>query len=228
MIFLAAEWNDLLLANYSVEPDRLAPYVPKGTSVDLFEGHAFVSLVAFMFNRTRVLGVPVPGHIDFEEVNLRFYVKPDYDESIRAVAFIKEIVPRAAIPIVANALFNENYEALKMHHERDFPHISYSWERQRTHTFSATVETEPALPQKGSIGEFITEHYWGYAEGRNATLEYQVEHPQWQCADVTDYNIDIDFDDSYGPEFAFLNALKPHNVQYAKGSPVTVSSPRKI
>jgi uncharacterized protein YqjF (DUF2071 family) len=127
MIFLSAEWNDLLLANYSVDPDRLAPYVPKGTSVDLFQGHAFVSLVAFMFNRTRVLGVPVPGHINFEEVNLRFYVTPDHDRSIRAVAFIKEIVPRSAIPLVANSLFNENYEALEMEHERDFPRIAYSW-----------------------------------------------------------------------------------------------------
>lgn len=101
MPFLTAEWKNLLLANYAVEPDVLRPYVPRGTELDFFEGKAFLSLVAFMFERTRVLGVPVPGHIDFEEVNLRFYVKPRRDPGIRAVTFIKEIVPKRVIPAVS-------------------------------------------------------------------------------------------------------------------------------
>ena len=35
----------------------------------------YVSLVGFMFKNTRLLNIPIPFHTDFEEVNLRFYVK---------------------------------------------------------------------------------------------------------------------------------------------------------
>ena len=106
MKFLSANWNHLLLANYSVDPDVLQDFVPANTTVDKFDGHVFVSLVAFLFNDTRVLGVPVPFHRKFEEVNLRFYVTPDKDRSIRAVTFIKEIVPKPVIPLIANNLFS--------------------------------------------------------------------------------------------------------------------------
>ena len=73
--FLTAEWRDLIMANYEVDSSLLVPLVPAGTEIDLHEGRCFVSLVGFMFLNTRVLRVPVPFHINFEEVNLRFYVK---------------------------------------------------------------------------------------------------------------------------------------------------------
>ena len=228
MNFLSAEWNHLLLANYSVSPEVLKDLVPEKTSLDDFDGHTFVSLVAFMFNKTRVLGMPVPGHIDFEEVNLRFYIKPDHDPSIRAVCFIKEIVPKKAIPLIANNLFNENYVALPMDHRNEETAHSYSWQTDRHNAFSVTLNGELAYPAPRSVGEFITEHYWGYAKGSNGTLEYKVEHPQWTCCEVSDYEINVDFASTYGPQYAFLNDMTPYNVQYARGSDVTVSNPKKI
>jgi uncharacterized protein len=238
MRFLSAKWNHLLLANYAVDPQVLLPYVPKGTSLDFFEGHAFVSLVAFMFNDTRVMGLAFPGHTNFEEVNLRFYVKPDHDPSIRAVTFIKEIVPKRLIPVIANNLFDENYVCLPMSHKNvshksvsytnEESSHSYSWDSGVNNTFSAQVDTGLSLPQPGSVGEFITEHYWGYAGSSSHTREYQVEHPQWLGAGVDRYEISVDFASSYGPHFAFLNQMAPHNVQYAKGSEVFVSSPRRL
>lgn len=228
MRFLSAEWNHLLLANYAVEPELLQPYVPKGTSLDLFEGHAFVSLVAFMFNRTKVIGIPVPGHIDFEEANLRFYVSPDYDPSIRAVTFIKEIVPKSIIPLVANTLFNENYVCLPMSHRNEEGFHSYGWDSGVKNEFSVRIASELSYPEPGSIGEFIIEHYWGYASGPRSTMEYQIEHPPWLCARVEQYDISVDFASTYGADFAFLNDVRPHNVQYARGSQVFVSSPRRL
>ena len=228
MPFLRAEWNDLLLANYAVEPDFLRPYVPPGTDLDLFEGRAFLSLVAFMFGRTRVLGVPVPGHTDFEEVNLRLYVKPLRDPGIRAVTFIKEIVPKRAIPAIANSLFNENYVCMPMGHAKEGDTCSYSWDSGVENRFAAEAAGELALPPPGSVGEFITEHYWGYAGGKRHTLEYKVEHPPWIGTAVSSYDISVDFASSYGAEFAFLKDTEPHNVQYARGSEVTVSSPRRL
>lgn len=228
MQFLSARWEHLLLANYIVDPDVLQSRVPEGTRLDTFEGDVYVSLVAFMFNRTRVLGLPIPFHTWFEEVNLRFYVVPDKDPTRRSVTFIKEIVPKTVIPWISNTLFHENYVAVPMGHRNEKRQHEYSWGHGLENRFSATVALDPAYPESGSIGEFITEHYWGYAKAPRYTLEYEVRHPQWHCQTVESYEMDVDFDAVYGREFAFLGDLKPSNVQYAVGSPVTVSFPRRL
>jgi hypothetical protein len=228
MKFLYAHWRNLLLANYVVPSSVLERLVPKQTSLDEFEGQLFVSLVAFLFDETRVLGIPVPFHRRFEEVNLRFYVTPHKDRSIRAVTFIKEIVPKPIIPWIANTLFSENYVALPMAHGYTADEYWYTWGDSGAHRFSARIESEPTYPAPGSIGEFITEHYWGYAQGRGATLEYRVAHPQWKCCEVHSFNIDVDFAETYGKDFQFLNGQSPVNVLYAEGSPVTVSFPKRL
>ncbi|MEY3965099.1 MAG: hypothetical protein RL263_268, partial [Bacteroidota bacterium] len=73
--FLTARWENLIMANYAVDPEILKPYLPNGVELDFFEGKTYVSLVGFMFKNTRIFGVPVPFLGTFEEVNLRFYVK---------------------------------------------------------------------------------------------------------------------------------------------------------
>src|SRR5688572_20837157 len=74
-IFLTARWGNLILANYAVDPALLRDYVPAGTELDTWQGGHLVSLVAFQFLDTRVCGMAIPGHRNFIEVNLRFYVR---------------------------------------------------------------------------------------------------------------------------------------------------------
>ncbi|TWT62888.1 YqjF family protein [Rubinisphaera italica] len=228
MNFLSARWEHLLLANYVVEPEVLQPFVPEGTKLDAFDGQVYVSLVAFLFNRMSIAGIPIPFHQSFEEVNLRFYVAPDKDPSIRAVTFIKEIVPKASIPFISNTLFHENYVTLPMDHCNEDKHHSYSWMNKVKNSISGTIESELTLPANNSISEFITEHYWGYAKAPNYTLEYEVRHPQWNCCEVTQYEINVDYATNYGKEFSFLNDQQPHNVLYAQGSPVSVLYPSRL
>lgn len=228
MHFLTAEWNNLLFANYSVPSDVLEPYIPPGTRIDRYDGHVFISLVAFMFNKTRIMGIPIPYHINFEEVNLRFYVTPSYDKTIRGVTFIKEIVPRISIPLVANNLFNENYIKMKMSHKSTAENHFYSFGEGDKFKISGEVTEELQYPSVGSVNEFITEHYWGYSKGKQCTLEYEVQHPQWKCCKLSKYQIDIDYGSVYGEEFEFLNELEPFNVMYARGSAVSVSFPRRV
>lgn len=229
--FLTAEWRDLIMANYVVEPDVLADRVPDGTSLDFHDGKLFVSLVGFMFLDTRVLGIPVPFHINFEEVNLRFYVKRETpDEVRRGVCFVKEIVPRFAIATVARVLYGEPYECWKMAHSRTDSEVSYSWERSgRANSVTATIDRDLGVPSAGSEGEFIIEHYWGYTKrGGGRTDEYKVEHPPWELFSVKDERIEVDFGATYGDRFAFLTNQKPHSVLLAKGSPIAVYKGAKM
>ena len=89
--FLTATWKNLIIANYIVHPHVLKPFLPHKTELDLFNGKVYVSLVGFMFMNTRLLGFKIPFHINFEEVNLRFYVRyNDNGEWKRGTVFIKE------------------------------------------------------------------------------------------------------------------------------------------
>lgn len=212
------------MANYEVDPALLGGWVPRGTEIDLDDGKCFISLVGFMFLETRVLGVPIPFHINFEEVNLRFYTKRVIgDETRRSVCFVKEIVPRRAIAIVARVFYGEPYECWQMAHERTGTLVAYDWQRgSRRNRLSVEIDGSIGLPEPGSHGEFIIEHYWGYTDRGNRVDEYKVEHPKWQLFSVKNELIDVDFGKTYGPEFAFMSAQKPYSVLLAKGSEVAV------
>ena len=234
-VFLTAEWKNLIMANYTVNPAILKNYAPKGTELDDWNGKTFVSMVGFMFLNTKVLGIPIPFHRDFEEVNLRFYVRyKDENEWKRGVVFIKEIVPKSAIAFVANTLYGENYQSLPMKNELskegDFQKISYSWKFQNEWSFlKVNAESIAQNIEEGSEAEFITEHYWGYTSGTGKnTLEYQVEHPRWSIFPVKDFEMNCNVTPLYGEVFQeFLNE-KPHSVFMADGSEIIVRQGRKL
>ncbi len=229
--FLTAKWHDLIMANYEVEPALLAPHVPLGTELDLNEGRCFVSLVGFMFLDTRVLGIPIPFHVNFEEVNLRFYIKREVGAEVRrAVCFVKEIVPRWAIATVARVLYGEPYECWRMGHRRTPTEVGYTWaDGSRSNEFRVNIGDNLGVPGEGSHGEFIIEHYWGYtARGGRRVDEYKVEHPKWELFEAKDPQIDVDFEATYGREFAFLSEAKPYSVLLAKGSDIAVYKGQRL
>ena len=229
--FLAAKWHDLIMVNYEVDPALLEPRVPMGTELDLHEGKCFVSLVGFMFLDTRVMDFLVPGHINFEEVNLRFYVKRETAEEVRrGVVFVKEIVPKTAIAAVARILYGEPYERWEMSNFRDDEHVRYTWELgECSNTLSVERGANLGVPADGSHGEFIIEHYWGYTKrGEERTDEYRVEHPKWELFAAEKPRIDVDFGATYGREFAFLSDAKPASVLLAAGSDISVYKGKPI
>lgn len=173
--FLTAEWRYLAMLNFEIDPRILQPFVPAGTELDRWEGKTFVSVVGFLFQKTRVLGIPIPFHRNFEEVNLRFYVRRRTKEGWqRAVVFIEEIVPRWAIAWTARSFYNENYVSLPMGHAfadhstdgEDSKTLRYWWGSQRENYLQVEFGEEPREAVLGSNEEFITEHYWGYSARR--------------------------------------------------------------
>jgi len=234
-IFLTAQWRNLLMANYAIEPDVLKPYLPCYTELDTFEGVHYVSLVGFLFKDTRVHGIPVPFHTTFEEVNLRFYVRyKECGEWKRGVVFLKEIVPRRAISFVANTLYNENYRTHAMKHEwtttdTDLS-VSYYWKVGKEWNYlKATAEKQAQQLQTGSAEAFITEHYWGYTfVDKRCTGVYQVAHPQWNIHAVKDYKVHCNAAVLYGAGFADALNQSPRSVFLADGSDIQVYKGAKI
>jgi len=238
--FLNAQWKNLIMANYEVNPAVLEKYLPYKTELDTWNGRHYVSLVGFMFLDTKVLGIKIPFHVNFEEVNLRFYVRykdetnPNKPEWKRGAVFIKEIVPKPAITLVANVLYGEHYATMPMKNElvqtSDKLTVSYGW-KFRNKWNHLKVSAGAALQDiaEGSEAEFITEHYWGYTKLKNKqTSQYQVAHPRWQVYPVQSYEVNCDFKGLYGDDFEMLKSQTPTSVLMAQGSEIEVKQGKKI
>jgi hypothetical protein len=221
------------MLNYAVEPSLLEKYVPAGTELDPFEGKTYLSLIGFEFNRTSMLGIAIPFHQAFEEVNLRFYVNRS---GKRGVVFIRELVPKRAVAAIARLAFNENYSYVPMSHrverspQGDILGAEFSWDSEPNRC-SMQIETEGAsfLPPEGSVSQFITEHYWGYAaQPDGSCIEYEVQHPRWnvwaaKCASFSGNAAPL-----YGSEFARVLSENPDSAFLADGSAVTVFKGTRI
>jgi uncharacterized protein len=230
--FLTAQWRHLAMLSYEVPPEILQPMVPAGTELDAWGGKTFVSLVGFLFLDTRVWGMAIPYHRDFEEVNLRFYVRRKASDGWRrGVVFVKEIVPRLAVAGVARLLYGERYVALPMRHAiagdpaAGALKVTYEWRfRGRWNGLAAVVSGSPQEAAAGSEEELITEHYWGYAaRPGGGCLEYRVEHPRWRVWHIERPALDCDVAGLYSEGFAGPLAAAPTSAFLADGSAVTVS-----
>lgn len=233
MNFLKAEWRKLAIINYEINPAILLKYLPEGTELDFYRGKCYLSVVGFMFLNTKLLGFPIPFHRNFEEVNLRFYVKKNENGKWkRGVVFIKEIVPKPALSFVANSVYKENYHTMPMknaiHHHEDDLLIQYSWKDKNWHSIRITAENKPQSMVANSEFEFITEHYYGFTKKENKTSEYEVCHPKWDAYLVKDYELEIDFQKIYGKDFEILNHQEPISVMLAEGSEIEVKTKKYI
>jgi len=226
--FLTAEWRKLIMANYEIDPGILKKYVPAGTELDTWNNKYYVSLVGFMFLKTKLRGVTIPFHSNFPEVNLRFYVRYRSGNAWRrGVVFINEFVPKPAITFVANIFYKERYITCPMKHKWEIGEqltIGYYWKNNNKWN-EMEVVANPKLNEikPGSKEEFITEHFWGYSSAdKNKTGAYEVTHPRWDIYSIGNYKVDCQFKQLYGDDFDILDHLQPASVFLAEGSPVTI------
>lgn len=223
--FLTAEWRNLFLATYAVPPSFLLPRLPLGLDLDTRDGNAFVSLVAFEFVNTRVLGMRWPGYRNFPELNLRFYVRHG-DE--RGVVFVREIVSSRLVAWIARTIYNEPYRVapLTSHCQEDdaVRTVEYrlAWEGDRQ-VLRVTGRKPPYLPDPNSEEHFFKEHRWGYGRSRNGgALRYEVAHPPWEVFPVESYHIAVDWGRVYGPAWQFLSKATPMSTVFSLGSAIAV------
>ena len=236
--FLTAEWRWLVILDFHVDAALLEPLVPRGTVLDLWNDRAIVSVVGFRFLDTRVLGVPVPAHRDFDEVNLRFYVRRELsDGSVRrGVTFVRELVPLPAVALVARAAFNEPYIVRPMRsvapaRPTDKPgRIHYAWQNPRGWSrLAATATGDPTKIDPTTRDGFVTDRHWGYTRQRNGgTIEYQVSHRRWYGWRVDDASLEADIAATYGPEWSAELSRAPVSAMIVDGSAVSVSRPTRL
>jgi uncharacterized protein YqjF (DUF2071 family) len=236
---MTATWRHLAMLNYDVGPGLLLPRVPPGTELDTWHGHALVSLIGLRFLDLKVGGFAVPAHRDFDQINLRFYVRRQAGSGQwrRGVVFIREIVPKAVITAVARLWYREPYARRPTRHVLDgfaaagrspFP-VRYEWKQGgRWHALAGNAGPVPATFATGSLEEFITQRHWGFNRRGRTTYEFQVEHPPWQVRSLSDARLEGDGGALFGPALAEGLRHPPHSAFLAEGSGVSVFAPHAV
>jgi hypothetical protein len=143
------------------------------------------------------------------------------------VVFIRELVPRRAIALVARTFYGENYVAVPMKHEIEHLDenlkMEYSWRRGRKwESLKMCATGEPQIIPAGSHAEFITEHYWGYTALRSGCAEYRVEHSRWKIWNASSCELNADVATLYGQQFVKTLDAPPRSAFIADGSPIEV------
>jgi uncharacterized protein YqjF (DUF2071 family) len=235
--FLTARWVDLLMLNYEVAPELLAPYMTRGTRLDFFEGKTYVSLVGFWFRETKLFGkIPVPFHDEFPQINLRFYVRRTTEAGDRlGVVFIAEIVQKRMIALVAHTVYGEHYlcRSVKTRNvmESEERTLEYGWRSENSWCNLAAngISSAAHIPSPGTLEHFLVDRYWGYtAQSNGGCIEFNVAHPAWKISRCSDTAFVGDPTPEYGPEIASVLRGKPSAAFVVDGSAVTVCNGVKI
>jgi uncharacterized protein YqjF (DUF2071 family) len=234
--FLTANWRYLAMLNFEVDPAVLLPHLPKGTELDEREGRHYVSLVAFLFLDTHVLGLPALFHQNFEEVNLRFYVRRRVGDEVRSgVVFIREMVPLFLVAETAKLTYNEPYRTVPMQHaiiktNGELQTIEYMFGAGRELcSLALHVDGPPSEIERGSLEEFLSERAWGYTVQRDGgTIEYKVDHPRWRVWPGARHELAGPLEAFYDPPFPAILAGAPASAFIADGSSVAVHMPERI
>lgn len=228
---MTTEWRAVLGVTYPADEALLEPYLPRGCEIDRLEGSARVSVVAFRFCRTRVGGVPIAWHVNFPEINLRFYVRIG-DQ--RAVVFLREFVSRPAIALTAKVFYNEPYRTIRMKDRLIAPTV---WNDSRLgvrHRFGpglrnrleAWADPVSELPDPHSPAYWLTHHELGVGRGHDGRVSrYRVEHDVWALHAVHDLRVEIDYAALYGAQWGYLADIAPSHITLAAGSAVRIYSP---
>jgi uncharacterized protein YqjF (DUF2071 family) len=234
--FLTADWKHLAMLNYEVDRTVLMPHVPTGTDLDDRGGRHFVSLIGFLFLDTHVLGLPALFHQNFEEVNLRFYVRRSVGGGSRAgVVFIREMVPLPLVAETAKLTYNEPYRTVPMQHtlvetNGHLQSVEYLFGRPRDQCRLAVHVDGPAQEMGvGSEEEFLSERGWGYTRQRDGgAIEYRVEHARWRVWPNTRSELDGPLREFFDEPFPGILSGAPASVFVVDGGPVAVHLPERI
>jgi hypothetical protein len=236
--WLTAEVRHLAILNYEVAAGLLSPYVPHCAEIDSWQGKCLVSIVAFLFRQPKVLGIPLPCCQEFEQANLRFYVRRRTKTVVRrGVVFIRELVPKHLVALIARYFFGENYVCLPMDHDVGFDEprskshtkMEYRWyDHGRWHGIKIHADNNMALPEPGSQAAFSLERYWGYTlRSKGFCLEYRFEHPQWHVQQAS-AALTCDQENIFGSDFAASLFQKPSSAFITEGSKVSLFLPSTV
>ena len=185
-----ADWRDALFVHFRIPPDVLKQCVP--LELDLFEGHAYVSLVSFTQVRLRPifggrvaewLSRPLATH---EFLNVRTYVRHG-DE--RGIFFLAEWIPNRLAVFLGPRLYGLPYRFGELNHSIDSEsrmtrEVNCGGKQLRCR---ATLDDPNSFQTcaAGSEAEFLLERSTAFTSRDRVLRRFRIRHECWLQAPVS-------------------------------------------
>ncbi len=181
-------WLDLLFAHWPVAPDALRPLVPRGLSLDVHDGRAYIGVTPFEVVGLRARGLPAAPHLSrFAELNVRTYVTHGDRPGILFLS-----LDAARLPAVhaARTLYRLPYHHADMAIERTPAGIVYRSARRRSPSDRAFVARygpagAPYEAEQGSLEAFLVERYRLYTQVAGRLVYVDIHHRPWTLRPAT-------------------------------------------
>ncbi len=187
-----ADWIDVVFLHYETDPEALQRDVP--WPLDLRDGRAFVSLVAFTLRDMRprfggklgaLLMKPIATH---EFLNVRTYVRHENDAGIY---FLAEWLPNKLSVALGPTLFGLPYRLGRIAYENKGAagEVSGCITDARSgavlsYHASLTGAAAHHPCEAGSLDEFVAERYTAFTTHRGLDRTFYIWHPPWPLASL--------------------------------------------
>jgi uncharacterized protein YqjF (DUF2071 family) len=182
------KWRELLFLHWAVPPESVRALLPSSLELDLYEGRAYVGLVAFTMCGVRPVAMPpVPGLSSFHETNLRTYVH--FKGRDPGVWFFSLDAANAIAVRLARRFFHLPYHHARMFLEREWAGagevrsaISYAGVRRwpgpfpGSYVIRAEISGPVVLAVPGSLEHFLAERYMLYCRRQDSIFRGRVHH----------------------------------------------------
>jgi uncharacterized protein YqjF (DUF2071 family) len=184
-------WERLLFLHWRFPAEAIQANLPRGLYVDTFEGEAWVGVVPFFMRKIRVRKLPpIPGTVNFLELNLRTYVHDE--QGTPGVWFFSLDANSRLVVHVARRWYRLPYWPARLSAEIDAAtnRVDYRCHR-RGHAaetasrfaYQPRGELREATP--GTLEFFLIERYVLFTEaGPGRIASGRVHHVPYRFADA--------------------------------------------
>lgn len=180
-------WRRLLFLHWPVSPEALRDVVPRALPLDLRDGSAWVSLVAFDIRAARPPLLPAALGIDFLETNVRTYIRRAGGEP--AIWFFSLEASSALAVTAARFAYGLPYWLARMGREREDGREVYRTVRRRGPGSPGLevryrVGQPRGVAEPGSLDAFLVERYLLHVVRRGQVRTVRVRHASYPLREV--------------------------------------------
>lgn len=174
--FLRCAWERAVFIHYEADPRALQPQVP--FPLDLHEGRAWVSLVAFTLRDLRFAGGG-PPFTTHRYLNVRTYVKPG------AIYFLAEWLSHRLHALLGPRIYGLPFRWGRLEYRHEGPirgWVSAPGGALRYRAPRSGGSAAPARP--GTREHFLLERYTAFTERAGRRRLFRVSHEPWRQASL--------------------------------------------